>query len=257
MDIFQEFLKDHNSAFIQINSYNYFINHLLQKIFVESPIITLNIDNILSYEIIFGGVYVSRPAISNDEKTIQPVYPQEARLRDLTYESTVSIDICILTKNSGKVIKKDIHNKVAIIKIPTMLRSCVCNLSYSNKNRGECENDHGGYFIIKGKERVIVNQERALYNYVFLSRHKDKKYKFITEFRSMSETTGHSIATKCFMKMTENDIAFQIEAYTEGKQRHFHNKLRVTVIPQTETNLRTVIVDREIARMRDQVEHPM
>ncbi len=208
--VFAEFIKTHNSAFVQIDSYNYMINNLIPRIFIESPKISLNIDNVLSYEIIFGNSYVSNPSISEGETT-RDIFPHETRLRDLTYESVVSIDICILTKSAGEIVKKENFHKIPIIKIPTMLRSCVCNLTkWPAGHHFECQNDDGGYFIIKGKERVLIAQERALYNYPILSKYKDKKYKFAVEFRSMSETTGHSIATKCLMKENDREIFFQI-----------------------------------------------
>ena len=53
---------------------------------------------------------------------------------------------------------------------------------------GECRNDLGGYFIIDGKEKVIVSQDRIAENktYVF----KDNKlstYSYIAEIRSVPE----------------------------------------------------------------------
>ena len=52
-----------------------------------------------------------------------------------------------------------------------MLQSCKCNLNNMTvENRvksGECRYDKGGYFIINGKERVLVAQERINYNCVY------------------------------------------------------------------------------------------
>ena len=53
-------------------------------------------------------------------------------------------------------------------KIPIMLNSKFCitnNLTPHMKHSlGECKNDHGGYFIIDGKEKCIVTQEKFAYN---------------------------------------------------------------------------------------------
>ena len=65
--------------------------------------------------------------------------------------------------------------------------------------------DKGGYFILKGKERVLVGQLRGIYNQpIVLSQKPDDKYKFVCEVRSMSEETGHSvlIQAKIGNKMT-------------------------------------------------------
>jgi DNA-directed RNA polymerase II subunit RPB2 len=45
-----------------------------------------------------------------------------------------------------------------------MLQSDLCILNSLDKNvrfnMGECRNDYGGYFIIDGKEKVIISQEK-------------------------------------------------------------------------------------------------
>src|SRR4029077_10963327 len=52
-------------------------------------------------------------------------------------------------------------------------------------------------------------------------------------------------------------IACQIERDPQPKQRDLQGKLRVAIVPQTETNLGSVIVNGEIVRMRDEIENPM
>ena len=59
-------------------------------------------------------------------------------------------------------------DKVGLCNIPIMLQSKICSLHNMDKNTlrlaGECEYDQGGYFIIDGKEKVIVAQERQIEN---------------------------------------------------------------------------------------------
>ena len=69
--------------------------------------------------------------------------------------------------------------------------------------------DNGGYFIIKGKERVIVAQERVNYNIVYVFEQKmSSKNEHVAEIRSMSEETGHSVLTQ--VKISKNEIVFSI-----------------------------------------------
>src|SRR5438067_2430109 len=49
-------------------------------------------------------------------------------------------------------------------------------------------------------------------------------------------------------------IAFRDPA---SKQRDFQRKLRVAIVPQTEADFPSVVVDREIARVRNEIENPM
>ena len=55
---------------------------------------------------------------------------------------------------------------------------------------GECAYDRGGYFIIDGKEKVIVAQERQVENKLYIKEisGKDDKYNLELEIRSVPET---------------------------------------------------------------------
>src|SRR5262245_55830032 len=62
----------------------------------------------------------------------------------------------------------------------------------------------------------------------------------------------HSSLANC-----RHDISSQVKSDPAGEQCDLECKLRVTIIPQTKTDLRCVVVDREIAGMRDEIENPM
>merc|ERR1712023_395815 len=79
-----------------------------------------------------------------------------------------------------------------------MVGSSKCFLANMSKQqrvyRGECEYDHGGYFIVKGKERCLISQERMNHNIVYVFEQKpSQKYAMVAEIRSMSEETRHSV----------------------------------------------------------------
>ena len=54
-----------------------------------------------------------------------------------------------------------------------MLQSNICSLYGLNTNAliqvGECKFDQGGYFIIDGKEKVIIAQERQVENKLYIT----------------------------------------------------------------------------------------
>src|SRR6266436_5372600 len=52
-------------------------------------------------------------------------------------------------------------------------------------------------------------------------------------------------------------ITGEIKNYPASKERDLQCKFRVAITPQTETGFPSVIVDCEIARMRDEIEKPM
>ena len=83
------------------------------------------------------------------------IAPMECRLRDISYSAMIYVDI-EYTKE-GKRIKR---NGVPIGRLPVMLRSKLCVLYGKNEKElaklGECSMDPGGYFVVKGTEKVSI-----------------------------------------------------------------------------------------------------
>ena len=84
-------------------------------------------------------------------------------------------------------------------KFPIMIQSDFCILSGLPRdmrfNMGECKNDLGGYFIIDGKEKTVVPQEKFGDNMLRISKVDDEKTLFIAEIKSVSENTAKPIRT--------------------------------------------------------------
>jgi len=126
--------------------------------------------------------------------------PQEAKLRNFTYASTMTIDIDIEytirnteSMNTPRVIKKTIP-KINIGKMPIMLKSSICVLNQNNnftnsQLTGECIMDSGGYFIIKGSEKTVIGQERAAENriYCFDVKKNSTKWLWSAEIKSVPD----------------------------------------------------------------------
>ena len=62
-------------------------------------------------------------------------------------------------------------------------------------NLGECRNDIGGYFIIDGKEKVIVSQEGRADNILYVKDSFNDLYSHAAEIRSVSEDSSKPIRT--------------------------------------------------------------
>ena len=61
--------------------------------------------------------------------------------------------------------------------IPIMVHSKMCILngldSGQLKTLGECPYDQGGYFIVKGKEKIIISQEDKVDNILYINPSSD------------------------------------------------------------------------------------
>ena len=198
----------------QLSSFNEFINNGIDKIFTEEPDIVFSQKKGHEYRIKFLRTYIPNPSVTEDDRTITNVLPYFARQRDLNYESPVYVDISETLKEDDKIEEK-IHNRVCIAKIPIMLGSSKCNLyNMTKKNRisaGECEYDNGGYFIIRGKERVLVGQIRGNHNQIIVLKQKPpSKYSYTADIRSMSEETGHSVLIQAMISIEGKCTYFSI-----------------------------------------------
>ena len=164
-----------------LDSYNQFFKSGLRQIFKEkNPIRILKQQDDVTKEfnlecnLYLGGkdgskIYYGKPMIYDDNYT-HFMYPNEARLRNMNYGFTIHYDVEVEFKIAGEDTEweRKEHNitleKVFLGRFPIMLQSDMCILqNLDSKVRfefGECINDPGGYFIIDGKEKVIVCQEK-------------------------------------------------------------------------------------------------
>jgi DNA-directed RNA polymerase beta subunit len=207
--VFESYYETNGVVISQIESYNDFVTFGLQEIIDQES--TINTPN---YIVKFGQIALAEPHIIEEDRSLNKIYPGDARKRDLNYDTAVYCDISE-TFIEGDKKEEKIHRRIVIGRLPVMLKSCICNLSRINKEeqveKGECPNDPGGYFIIKGNERVLVAQMRGNYNQVFVLKQKPgEKYKYIAETRSMSNETGHSVLIQAMIGVDDRGVFFSL-----------------------------------------------
>lgn len=202
-----------------IDSYDQFLQQdLINIIKARSPILLLKglIDEATStykykVEIFVGGedgtaIEIGTPTVSlQNTEEVRVLYPNEARLRNLTYASTVYADIVVkitYTVKDGAEFKvmslspsEDTFKKWPLFKIPIMLHSRYCILHDKPKEFlkevGECPYDNGGYFIVDGAEKVLITRQEAAFNTLYVttpSKNKDK-VEWIATIQCLSEKT--------------------------------------------------------------------
>ena len=255
--ILDTYFKDNPQALVRhhIDSYDDFFKNGLPQLFKEmNPLkIELDFDEATSTNrskcyLYFGGKDVSRifygkPTLYEKQST-KYLFPNECRLKNMTYGMTVHFDIEIdiertlepgeeqlpvnvdnklnLDENSDEdipkakktpaesaKIKENMKNNMIaenvvmehmtikdlyLGRFPIMVKSHFCILNGMSSDMcfrlGECKHDRGGYFIIDGKEKTIVCQEKFGDNMIRIGKSTDDKYSFSLDIRSVSENTA-------------------------------------------------------------------
>jgi DNA-directed RNA polymerase II subunit RPB2 len=192
----------------QIESYNDFVNNQIQRtIDMFNPVIIASEQdmcrrtkrNKLEIHVTFDKFNLYRPQIHENNGATKIMFPHDARSRNFTYASTMTIDINIRyivrtgeNLENTQIFYKSIP-KVHIGKLPIMLKSSICVLSQythiNNNVSGECKHDAGGYFIINGSEKTVLGQERAAENrvYCFNTSKNNNKWSWTAEIKSVPD----------------------------------------------------------------------
>lgn len=222
--IIEKYIQENGIVTHLINSFNQFIDDGIQKIINEENTITIKTEANTIYKYTFGEAYVTKPVIIDENRIFRKTTPLEARFKDFTYEGNLLVDIHIdVLTDDNVIIESDIIRKFHLAKMPIMLGSNRCILNDKNlqadkerktsikykDNYGECFFEVGGYFIIRGKERVLISQERANYNTIVASIDNDTG-NVNSEIRSISYETGHSVLIECILNSNSNSIIFII-----------------------------------------------
>ena len=215
--VIDKYFDDNPNCFVQhhIDSYNdLFSGDGIHRIFREkNPIrirkqpISDNDDFMLKCDLWLGGkdgskIYFGKPVI-NDDNRVHYMYPNEARLRNFTYASTIHYDVeveyFIKDQENDVSTYTETIEKILLGRFPIMLMSNLCILNGISQSMrfefGECKNDHGGYFIIDGKEKCIVSQEKFADNTMYVRDKVNELYSHSAEIRSVSEDPSKPIRT--------------------------------------------------------------
>ena len=198
-----------------LDSYNSFYNEGIKRIFKEKNPIKLMKEQdpatgefALRCDMYLGGkngdkLYYGKPMIYDEDRE-HFMYPNEARLRNMTYGITihydVEVDFFILNPATGLAETTTMTlPKIFLGRFPIMLQSDLCILNSLDRQvrfrMGECKNDNGGYFIIDGKEKCIVCQEKFADNMLYMRDKANDLYSHSAEIRSVSEDASKPVRT--------------------------------------------------------------
>ena len=164
---------------------------------------SLNDDGTINDKII-DNLFISSPTVYIDDKTTY-MYPNIARLKGYTYASSIYCNIGVIFRdNETNEITIKNFEKVNIGLMPIMVKSKLCILNGLDGVRlselGECPYDPGGYFIIKGKEKVVLSQEKKINDILYINSQNDE----ITPMQAVLK----SVSREGFQSSRTNAISF-------------------------------------------------
>ncbi|XP_027925125.1 DNA-directed RNA polymerase III subunit 2 isoform X2 [Vigna unguiculata] len=180
-----EFLKVRGLVKQHLDSFNFFVKTEIKKIVRANNLIRASRHPHIYLR--FLNVKIRKPSIV-DESVTDEVTPQTCRLSDQTYAAPICVDV---EYTHGSRDDPRLHRRlnVEIGRMPIMLRSCCCVLYGRDEAElaklGECPLDPGGYFVIKGTEKVILIQEQLSKNRIIIE--TDKKGNIAASVTSSTE----------------------------------------------------------------------
>ena len=178
--------------------------------------------------------------------------PRTNKTKAVPMEMTTELAALIREANAKSVISGDqnsnitqrrtiILEKILLGKFPIMVQSEFCILNNLPReirfNMGECKNDIGGYFIIDGKEKTIVSQEKFANNMLYIRKEMNDNYLYSAEIKSVSENVSKPVRT----------LAVRIQA--PNKKFSFNNL--VVSIPNVKNPIPLFIVFRALGIISD------
>ncbi|XP_015884035.3 DNA-directed RNA polymerases IV and V subunit 2 [Ziziphus jujuba] len=228
-----QFFNEYGLISHQINSYNYFISNGIQRVFDSfgEMIVEPGYDPSKKGEngwrfasVRFGKVTLDKPTFwggLGDGKELD-MLPRHARLQNMTYASKIKVNthIQVYSKKlvrsdkfkTGKEqyvdreIITDENRDILIGRIPVMVKSDLCWMKGVEK--GDCDFDHGGYFLIKGAEKTFIAQEQICKKRLWISNNQPlqvayqselKRNRLIIRLASDASRGGEKVLTVYFL----------------------------------------------------------
>jgi DNA-directed RNA polymerase beta subunit len=210
--LLKKHFEDNSLVESNLESFNHLIESELQKIIDENKEIepTIIPPDVEDYKIRFNKIWIDTsekvgevggPVIVEADGSKRKIYPMEARLRKITYAAPIFLEV---SAHINGVQRENFT--IQIGNLPIMLKSKYCHLYTASREEliqhGEDPDDPGGYFIINGTEKVIVNIEDLISNKLMMEK--------------SSVASGAKIIAKMFSESGSFKIPHIIEKLNDG-----------------------------------------
>jgi DNA-directed RNA polymerase subunit B" len=201
--ISREYFSPERLAEHHYRSFNNFLERGMQRVVDEKETIETDIGDKEDEEPVFvelGQVRVVTPRVREADGSEELLYPQEARLRNITYSAPVFMEMRIVEGGDEEEERVLDESETKVGRMPIMVGSSKCNIEgFSDEDLvaiGEDPADPGGYFIVNGSERVLMTSEDLAPNKILAeydSRYGDE----IQVAKTFSQRRGYRALVLC------------------------------------------------------------
>jgi len=201
--ISREYFGQDRLAEHHFRSFNAFLGRGMQNVVDEKETIGTDIGDKEDEQPVFvelGNVRVVTPRVREADGSEELLYPQEARLRNITYAAPVFMEMRIVEGGEEEEERILDESETKIGRMPIMVGSDKCNIAdFSDRELieiGEDPADPGGYFIVNGSERVLMTSEDLAPNKILAE--TDTKYGDQIEVaKTFSQRRGYRALVLC------------------------------------------------------------
>lgn len=191
----KQYLKENTLVKQHINSFNEFVENGMQQIIKEKEEVETDKENL---KINLHNIRAEKPVVTEADGAQRKIMPQEARIRDRTYEAPLYLDISLSDEE-----KEIDRGEVYVGGLPVMLKSKLCYLNEMTKEEiikaNEDPEDPGGYFIMGGNEKILVGIEELAPNHVITTK-KERSGKTKVDSSVFSKRKGYRARVKLVRK---------------------------------------------------------
>ena len=193
-----------------IDSYNYLVTRDIHQIVMAQSNRRMTSDVDPKWFAEYENVTIGAPSYM-DGMSPKELTPQICRTRDMTYAAPIYVDV-VYYRETEIVRKKGLK----IGYIPVMLRSKVCCLYGKSASEmaglGECPLDPGGYFVVKGTERVLLMQEQLSNNRIIVELDPNHLVQAVV---TSSTADNKSRTVVCFRKQGKEGLFVKHSAFAD------------------------------------------
>lgn len=205
-----------------LNSFDKFLDHDVISLLTKEESIFYEKrqgDNIYTYKFEYSDIAIKPPMIDHEDELMTPT---ASRIRSLTYASKLMATVTQIQEitkiSTGEKKRKIIgtpEQNYLITYIPIMVKSKYCTTNIDKtSSKEECKYDPGGYFIIRGNEKILITLEQVCNNRIFAYSKKE----------SNSTTYNVQVNSK------SNKIADMVQTVTLRMKKDMVVNLRVPII---------------------------